>query len=385
METIVPLVRAVIRAFYTDEHAIVIEPLLRDPYFLEDDQLARGSLSRRFGHVASKRIRQLLDTLVEHSLVQKKEILVTIDLDLGNVDGSRHKRDFYYLDYAHLIKILTYRFHMISQFIFKSKREAIVPEWTCDPDCSDGLKYSLRDTVSLKIHPQSGKLLCPNCGAILIEVDQVGNNNATEDSYEGVNEKFRSQLTGEVDYRDGIQDLLHRAQNLGTDLPENDPAKRIKALDLASRAKKARLEGRMNNINLDDPDDAFNYSESIAGGRIDKEMPEWFQTTVSGEKTSDFMMDEKERKTKMPLFSTETGQDAYVLQYEKEMMNSVIQEESIPNLVVVVNKSINSGPVFVFKSGRKVYKNHGLSSDEWDELVDACPDDEYEAFASFFS
>ncbi|KAH9260224.1 hypothetical protein BASA81_001393 [Batrachochytrium salamandrivorans] len=382
METVVPLVRAVVRAFYTDEHAIVVEPLLRDPYYLEDDNQAKGALSRKFGWIASKIIRQRLAALVEHSLVQKKEILVTINLETGDSDMSRHKRDFYYIDFVHFVKVITLRMHMIPQFIFQSKREAVKPEWTCFPDCNQGRIFSLLDVVQFRTNMSTGCFSCPTCGSDLEEREPPAATTATgEQSYEGVDEKFKQQILGEMDFRDGIREYMTQAQHTGTDLPDNDPAKKFKKLELESkRLKLMNLQAER----AQEEEDDYRKAATISAG--DKVMPSWFKTNAKGELTEDAIQDDKQRKLRNQSARADEQQepDDYVQNYQQQMMAQAAQAAPPDGGNEDRAQENVQYPVFTFKSGRRVEKRPDMTQDELNALVEACPEDEYENLVAFF-
>lgn len=382
METVVPLVRAVVRAFYTDEHAIVVEPLLRDPYYLEDDNQAKGALSRKFGWIASKIIRQRLAALVEHSLVQKKEIMVTINLETGDSDMSRHKRDFYYIDFVHFVKVITLRMHMVPQFIFQSKREAVKPEWTCFPDCNQGKVFSLLDVVQLRTNARTGCFCCPTCGSDLEEREPVLAAANAADSYEGVDEKFKQQILGETDFRDGIREYMTQAQHTGNDLPDNDPAKKFKKLELES--KRLKLMSQQAEGAQEEEDD---HRKAATIAAADKLMPSWFKTNAKGELTEDAIQDDKQRKLRnqSARADEQQGPDDYVQSYQQEMMAQVVQAAP-PDAAVSEERSQEDVryPVFTFKSGRQVERRPDMTQDEFNALAEACPEDEYESFVTFF-
>ena len=120
METVAPLVRAVVRAFYSDEFSAVIEPLLREPYYMEDDEQPKGPLSQKLVGISASRIRRTLNKLEQHSLIQRKEIVVQgalVDLEQNERQGVKTKRFFYYIDFVHFVKIMTLRLAQIPRLI----------------------------------------------------------------------------------------------------------------------------------------------------------------------------------------------------------------------------------------------------------------------------
>jgi hypothetical protein len=426
METMAPLVRAVIRAFYTDEYAVIIEPLLREPFYLEDDERTKGKLSQKFGGISSRRIRQILAQLELHSLVHKKEILVqllpgeeegenvteeTMIVESSMGEGGdqqqrivRVKRFFYYIDFVHFVKLLSLRLSQCSELIqtTMSSQAGDVTQSTKYVCSECDRKFDVFDAMNINF-------MCPDDFTPLQEEASVGaavttnsGTSLTPQMVDWLKEKFRLQMAGELDQRDNIGDLLKQAQHAGPNLPENDPAKRIQQQENERR----RLEALAirNQESLPDVQEGATIIMSTEQ-RNAAELAPWLQvSSITGQMTEDAFRDKEERQARRARLEqaevvnkeskANTAQDEDIQRIIKEAEEIKRRADQaaignfsprIGNVEPAPNGAIQGGnpdAVFTFSNGKSV-KAGDINENNLEVLREECPDDEYDAFFKF--
>ncbi|GMH53685.1 hypothetical protein TrST_g10174 [Triparma strigata] len=125
------LIRAVTRAFYSDNDVFLIDVLIRDKY-LRDDTDMETRLK-----IDSKILRKRLNFLIEERLVSKERV---DDL----TDGGSASTTFYYIDYYLVVQIIAWRMHLM--------RTAIEKEYEDDKK-------------------SASSLVCPNCEGSFQPID----------------------------------------------------------------------------------------------------------------------------------------------------------------------------------------------------------------------
>jgi transcription initiation factor IIE alpha subunit len=110
------LVQAVTRAFYADEHVVVMEQLLENRYF-KDDPNNRLSLET-YVNFQAKQVRHLLNELKEHGLVCSQELS-----EKAAEPGARLQKSVYwFINYRHFFKVVRYRLWLMQKQIDKMQK-----------------------------------------------------------------------------------------------------------------------------------------------------------------------------------------------------------------------------------------------------------------------
>ena len=399
METVAPLVRAVVRAFYADEFSVVIEPLLREPYYMEDDDQARGPLSQILGGLSATRIRRTLSGLVQHSLVQKKQIVVQgllVNVEENEREGSKTTRYFYYIDFVHFVKILSLRLAQIPRLIETSQ--------SVDPLASMAFRCPTCEKSYDVLDANHSRMMCPDDGTDLVAIDVAPSTGLSSTvtsraQIDALLKRFQVQMSGELDQRDNIHGLLKQAQNLGRNIPENDPKRR---LDEQEREKR-RLEAlaRENQEGLPEVGEAM----MVSGGTQKQRAGEWswLQKNVKGELTEDAIKDAEERELKRSRMESAKAldhassrgaeSDDYVRAYEQQRREELArlqqqQQQTVQEQIISVAPasapatSTNSDAVFSFQDGGSIRAGE-VTDDNLDKLIARCNVIEYDAFVNF--
>ena len=105
------LLKSVARAFYPDPCVLLVDVLLRDKY-LRDDADMESRLK-----VPLKELRKALQHLVQEQIVKKERV---DDLEEG---GSR-ATEFFYIDYYHVLQVITYRLHLLRKGLSDREKAA---------------------------------------------------------------------------------------------------------------------------------------------------------------------------------------------------------------------------------------------------------------------
>lgn len=375
METIAPLVRALVRAFYPDKYAVVIEPLLCEPFYLEDDEMPTGPLSAKFSGLSSTSIRRVLGILVKHSIVQKKEILTeTTKDDDSSVAVSKVRRFYYYIDFVHFIKILSLRLEQMRQHIGSDRgREDLVEVPYVCQNCHETLDMMTASRFDFT---------CQTCGCALEEVIS-GEAASSQAKSETLHRKFLEQITEERDQRDGMVTLLKSAHNLGSRIPLNDPFRKMR--EIANEKRRAELP------QVDDPEPSPKAGDAVAVSRgVALELAPWLRTTATGELTEDALRDTEARDSKRiqvddspTLASQRNREDDYAADYERIKLAELETGQGLAT--VLLNEpapTIHRDGLFLFQDGGSI-RAGDITEDNLEELRDRCTIEEYDAFVMF--
>ena len=376
MDVVVPLFRAFVRAFYADDVVGVCEPMLREPFFIEDDFNARGVVTRSLGWINAKKVRQLLDLLVNHGLVQiTKDSEVRVDLETKNLLPRSQKRRFYFIDFVHFVKVATLRIYQIKQFILKAQRESVSDIWYCNK-CERS--YDELDAAILEMNPKTGVFVCPTCKSDLTLQQTHSNTLPT-----GLVEKFSKQMEGEVDQRDSIADFLKRAHSLGDRLPQNDPLIKVKKIE---REITARNQAESKN-QQEESNYLSQQEQNGSGLQQDTALMDWFRTNQEGELTDAAIIDQKHRESKRMRNSANNDNkdkdadlEEYLARRQQEKLNQVAAQEEEERLQAEHAKNeeqvsgqaiVEEEDIFTYSDGTK--RTFLEITNQWSESFSSCP------------
>ncbi|EGC33203.1 hypothetical protein DICPUDRAFT_56584 [Dictyostelium purpureum] len=171
------LVKMVVRAFYQDDHAVVIDGLLREKKRIKDEDLARKL------RINQKHVRKLLMELKGDSMVKSMDVKIEAK--------GPHERGqtvlLWYIDYKLIIDIVKYKFYMIRKKMESIKLQKIdIPTYRC-VQCNTS--FTALDVPKL-LSMETGALECDVCSGS-IEEDQ-NNESLTQTA------KHQSDLLGQL-------------------------------------------------------------------------------------------------------------------------------------------------------------------------------------------
>ncbi|EQC37268.1 hypothetical protein SDRG_05492 [Saprolegnia diclina VS20] len=216
------LVRLIARAFYSDEHIVVLEALLRER-FLKDDEMGNAV------NLQTKQVRKICHDLEKEDMISREELN---DKKLGGAS----KATYWYIDYKHFVNVVRYRLYIIAHHLKESEQLEIERQtFRCsNDDC--GREYTALE-AQLLLTPDVYEFHCGHCNFKLVECD----NNEKLQTIKGLLAKFKVQLNRQEDMHDGIYECLARIsewQNSGQALPSNLPSEnRAAGIGGASTAK----------------------------------------------------------------------------------------------------------------------------------------------------
>mmetsp|Transcript_28113 Transcript_28113/g.36838 ORF Transcript_28113/g.36838 Transcript_28113/m.36838 type:complete len:493 (-) Transcript_28113:197-1675(-) len=212
------LAAAVVRAFYDDQLAVVMDMLIRHRQVRDD------MLGKTIG-LGTKQVRKAIQQLQAEGLVH---------FEKANDDDRGHASTYWFVNYRRLVAVVTWRLHRMQELLEeREKKEQQRQNYTC-PQCNEGF-------TSLEVQRlvNGGKGFCcchccPHdmhfkCGLdsqvlpyALMESVQQGFDKAKRDL-----ERFKVQLSASRDH-DGIFDLLQQLKEITEEnkiaIPSNLPS-----------------------------------------------------------------------------------------------------------------------------------------------------------------
>ena len=295
MEIVQPLVRAVARAFYPDEHVAVMDALLLPPYYIEDDSSTKGSLQMALGGLPALQVRRILQELERHSMVQVYE---------------RDNKRFFYVDYAHFCKVMRLRY---AEFLKEQRAfdDAEVMLRSLEYQCGFCRRvFGVMDA-------QVNAFACPHDGGELTELVDAskrpakaarggGGADASSSAMAAVREKFKTQMNEAREQRDGIKQLLDRADAAANRIPENHPGHALSIKYREEFEAKLRERGVIGNgpptsESVGSRESQLYANQQRAMLEVEQtkvtELPAWMKvSSVTGQATAEAMRHELEKE-----------------------------------------------------------------------------------------
>lgn len=137
------VIKAIIRAFFTDDFVIVVDALMRDACIPEEEIAPRLKLSR-------VTVQSVIAKLVEHHVVSKE--LVTLPNKGGIIS-------YCYIDYQHCIDVIRYRLHLIRKFLKRQANKSYEVDKLQCPTCRK--EYTILEAIPMQC--KDGYFACSNC------------------------------------------------------------------------------------------------------------------------------------------------------------------------------------------------------------------------------
>nr|CCA18100.1 conserved hypothetical protein [Albugo laibachii Nc14] len=202
------LVNLVGRAFYSDEHVVVLRALVREK-FMKDDEMGNAV------NLQTRQVRKIVMELHQDQLIC---VQVLNDKRLGGSSSM----SYWYIDYKYFVDVVQYRLYVMHERLKENEQLEIERQtFQCrDPDC--GREYTALE-AQLLLMPGQYQFRCGHCGEILNECD----NNDRLEKIQNLQRKFKDQMNKQNGMHDGIYELLRRIGDFvreGHALPSNLPS-----------------------------------------------------------------------------------------------------------------------------------------------------------------
>ncbi|EUB63905.1 General transcription factor IIE subunit 1 [Echinococcus granulosus] len=173
------LVRTIVRSFYSREHSLIIDLLVRNTIMKEDDLCERLRFEK-------KQLRQHLHTLKTDQFIKSKLQLET------DTEGKIAKIIHYFIDYKVFVNIVKYRLDQMQRRLEAEQRQtssrALFRCFSCNSAYTDL-------EVDRLLDPLTGALVCVYCRSEVKEEED----NAQRSDARALVAKFHQQVRGPLD------------------------------------------------------------------------------------------------------------------------------------------------------------------------------------------
>ena len=231
------LIGAVARAFYEDEHVLLIDTLIRDKYLRDDDMGPRLSLP-------AKQLRRSLQFLQDEQIV-KFELVDDLR------EGGSQTTKYWYIDYNHAVNVIRLRIFLLKKKLEQAELRArsssvyLCPGYK-EKRCNG--KYSETEAQQI-VDTENGLFLCQECynanesnpdaiprdAYTLRLVDNTRDLRLAVDNARRVHVQLSGKVVGNQVLRPGIYELLQKVRSQGSGpLTSNLPSENI-ALEIGSK------------------------------------------------------------------------------------------------------------------------------------------------------
>ncbi|CAI5741533.1 unnamed protein product [Hyaloperonospora brassicae] len=202
------LVKLVGRAFYSDEHIIVLSALIREK-FMKDDEMGNAV------NLQTRQVRKIMNELHQDHLVCEE---VLNDKRVGGSSST----SYWYIDYKHFVDVVQYRLYLMHEHLKDSEQLELERQtFQCsDPEC--GREYTALE-AQLLLMPGQFQFRCGHCNELLLECD----NNDRLLRIQNLQRKFKDQMNKQNGMHEGIYEVLRRIGDFvkeGHVLPNNLPS-----------------------------------------------------------------------------------------------------------------------------------------------------------------
>lgn len=167
----IKLTRMIVRAFYPEQYAVIVDGVLRNNNFCSHSTLARGVLK-----MEPKELRQVLARMVNARLMRSDK---RQQRRINYRDERKPSRivttEFWYVPLAELIDAFQYRVSIITDQLHQQiQKESEQDRYVCE---TCGHRYSLVEAVA-NVDPETGQFICDKmgfhrmpCGGVISEED----------------------------------------------------------------------------------------------------------------------------------------------------------------------------------------------------------------------
>lgn len=337
-ESLKRLVRLIARGFYSMEHAIILDILVRHPCMKEDDMLDLLKFER-------KQMRSMLNTLKSDKFIKMRMRVET------DTEGHTTRHNYYFINYKVFVNVVKYKLDHVRRKIETAERQSTSRSSFKCPNCFK--TYTDLEAGQL-LDPFTGELRCMICQ---VEVE--------EDESAMPKKDARTLLARFNEQIQPIYDLLKDCEDvrLAPEILEPEPVD-LKLIGQKSIANKSTSERSgvwsgeaTRNIN-------FGYEENTVTVTIDdesntketkpvKEQPVWMrESTVDKKSNSGF--------DKLDTFFQPSTSKADIIADKIESSDDIMR-----TLLVHEKKSVAATPAASALAG----SDKGSSSDSDEEMA----------------
>ncbi|GFR61950.1 general transcription factor IIE subunit 1-like [Elysia marginata] len=147
------LVRLIVRGFYSMEHSVVIDMLVRHPCVKEDDLSELLKLEK-------KHLRAILNVLKTDRFLKSKMRMET------DADGRTTKHTYYYINYSVFVNVVKYKLdHMRRKIETDERDNTSRSSFVCHGCSKTYTDYEVKQLIDFN----TGELVCTFCQAIVEE------------------------------------------------------------------------------------------------------------------------------------------------------------------------------------------------------------------------
>ncbi|CAH8867859.1 unnamed protein product [Trichobilharzia szidati] len=177
---LIKLVRSIVRTFYTREHSLIVDMLVRNTIMKEDDLCQRLQFEQ-------KQLRQYLHTLKCDQFIKSKLQLET------DTDGKTTKITHYFIDYKLFVNVVKYRLDLMQRRLEAEQRQSTSrASFKCS---SCRTTYTDLEVDRLMDFTNPGKLVCVYCRCEVCEEED----NASRTDARALIAKFHHQVRNPID------------------------------------------------------------------------------------------------------------------------------------------------------------------------------------------
>ncbi|CAL8073346.1 unnamed protein product [Calicophoron daubneyi] len=189
------LVRSIVRTFYSREHSLIVDMLVRNTIMKEDDLCERLRFEK-------KQLRQYLHTLKTDQFIKSKLQLET------DVEGKTTKIIHYFIDYKLFVNVVKYRLDQMQRRLEAEQRQSTSRASFKCPSCN--MMYTDLEVDRLLDMNNPGKLICVYCRSEVTEEED----NASRTDARALIAKFHHQVRDPIDTMLRECDEIHLSSSL---------------------------------------------------------------------------------------------------------------------------------------------------------------------------
>jgi len=259
------LVRMIVRGFYSMEHALIIDMLVRHPCVKEED------LSDLLKY-EKKHLRAILNMLKTEKFLKNR---MRVETDL---EGTTTRHTYYFINYSVFVNVVKYKLDHMRRKIETEERDSTARSSFRCPNCG---KTFTDYEVGQLLEPSTGELLCTYCNTV-VEEDQ---SSIPKQDARTVMARFNEQIQPVYNLLQACEDVRLAPEVLD---PEPTDLKRV----MNRSENRTRTEGERStwsgeatrNIGFGFSENRVTISMDEEGGKVEKRaQPIWMtQSTVDG-------------------------------------------------------------------------------------------------------
>ncbi|CAH8512065.1 unnamed protein product [Dicrocoelium dendriticum] len=264
------LVRSIVRTFYSREHSLIVDMLVRNTIMSEDDLCERLRFEK-------KQLRQYLHTLKTDQFIKSKIQLET------DADGKTTKIIHYFIEYQLFVNVVKYRLDQMQRRLEADQRQSTSrASFRC---ASCRITYTDLEVDRLLSMDHPGKLECTYCRAEVTEEED----NISRTDARALIAKFHRQIRDPIDAMLRECDEIHLSSSiLEPEIRPLEPVKEDSSSDPVEQRKSGMpsdtWELKRNTTVLEPPESrvriVLSGQSSDASTQAVKQRPVWMSDST---------------------------------------------------------------------------------------------------------